>query len=258
MMVKVLLIEDEPSAQKHLINLLKGQNITIEVLACLCTVKDSIDYLKINPVPDLIFMDIQLSDGLSFNIMDDTEIDCPIIFTTAYDEYAIQAFKTSGIAYLLKPITREDMGIALEKYNRFNPHSSADWVLKSLDALAHYRQKHQATFKKRFLLKSGNSVILVPTDEISYFFREEIVFAKTTDNKIYPVDRSLNQLQSQLNPNQFVRLNRRVLVQVDAIVELRKYKPGQFTVQLVPEYHELLQISQERSSWLRDFLDKDY
>ncbi|MGB5820574.1 MAG: LytTR family DNA-binding domain-containing protein [Saonia sp.] len=258
MKVRVLIIEDEPSAQKHLIKLLKNQELKMDVLACLSGVKDAVHWLEDHPIPDLIFMDIQLSDGLSFDILNHINIECPIIFITAYDQYAIRAFKTTGIEYLLKPITQEDITVALEKYRRMKLNSHTDWMLKNLDTLVHYQKKERDDYKKRFLLKSGNSLVPVTTDQIAYFFREEIVFIKTFDHMVYPIDGSLNQLHSQLNPTQFVRLNRRILVQVDAIIQLKNFKPGQYKVELKPSYHEEIQISQERSSWLKRFLDKDF
>ncbi len=257
MRIEVLLIEDEISAQKHMTNLLKNQEYAIKVVACLSTVKDAVHWLKNNILPELIFMDIQLSDGISFDILNHIEITCPIIYTTAYDQYAIRAFKTTGIEYLLKPITQEDLTAAMEKFFFMKADHQTDWMLKNLDALVHYQKKKQVDYKQRFLLKSGNSLIPTATNKIAYFFREEIVFCKTFDNEVYPVDGSLNNLQSQLDPLRFVRLNRRVLAQVDAIHQLRNFKPGQFMVTLKPGYDETIQISQERSSWLKSFLDSN-
>lgn len=254
MSTKVLLIEDEPKAQQHLKNLIRNSEFPMAILACLTHVKEAVRWLKEHPRPELIIMDIQLSDGLSFEILDEVPVDVPIIFTTAYDEYAIQAFKTTGIDYLLKPITQDSMDVALKKYDRLYPNSKIDWSFKNLEALQQYRVNQAPTYRNRFLLKAGNALVPVLTDQIAYFFRQEIVFAKTVDGKVFPVDFSLGQLQSQLDPKQFVRLNRQLLANFSSIAKLRSSKPGQFSIDLQPAYHEQVQISQERSSWLKRFL----
>lgn len=254
MSTKVLLIEDEPKAQQHLRNLIQSSEFSMTIEACLTHVKQAVDWLREHQMPDLIVMDIQLSDGLSFEILDEVPVDVPIIFTTAYDQYAIQAFKTTGIDYLLKPVTQDSMDAALKKYDRLYPNSKIDWSLKNLEALQQYRQHQAPAYKTRFLLKSGNALVPVLTDQIAYFFRQDIVFAKTVEGKVFPIDFSLGQLQSQLDPKQFVRLNRQLLVNVTSIVKLRSSKPGQLHIELQPVYHEKVQISQERSSWLKRFL----
>ena len=259
MIVKALIVEDEPKAQKHLQNLIGHLGEPITITACLESVSDTIDWLKNNPMPDLIFMDIQLSDGLSFEVLDHVTVSVPIIFTTAYDKYAIQAFKTTGIDYLLKPVTQESINAAIAKFYRIRREViEVDWTLKNRNALQYYRNREGGTpYKKRFLMKLGDSLIPVLTNQIAYFFRQEIVFAKTFEGKVFPMDISLGQLQSQLDSNQFVRLNRQILANVEAIARLKGSKPGQLILELNPEYHKKIEISQERSSWLKHFLDSD-
>lgn len=254
MSTKVLLVEDEPKAQQHLRNLIRNSESPIGILACLTHVEQAVSWLKEHRMPDLIIMDIQLSDGLSFEILDEVSVDAPIIFTTAYDEYAIQAFKTTGIDYLLKPVTQDSMDAALKKFHRLYPDPKIDWSLKNLEALQQYRMNQTPVYKNRFLLKAGNTLVPVLTDQVAYFFRQEIVFAKTFDGKVFPVDFSLGQLQAQIDPKQFVRLNRQLLANITSISKLRSSKPGQLSVELQPAYHENVQISQERSSWLKRFL----
>lgn len=254
MATRVLLVEDEPKAQQHLKNLVQNLETPLDVVACLSQVKETVNWLNHHEMPDLMIMDIQLSDGLSFEILDEVSIDIPIIFTTAYDQYAIKAFKTMGIDYILKPVTHEHMVSALEKYYRLYRDPELDWSAKYMSLLQQYPIPEPQTYKNRFLLKTGNTLVPVLTDQIAYFFRQEIVFAKTFDGRVFPVDFSLGQLQSRLDPKAFVRLNRQLLANVTSIVQLRSSKPGQFTIELQPTYHEPIQVSQERSSWLRHFL----
>lgn len=254
MNTKVLLIEDEPKAQQHVRNLMKNSGFALDIQACLTHVKESVGWLREHPMPELIIMDIQLADGLSFEILDEVPVDVPIIFTTAYDEYAIQAFKTTGIDYLLKPVTQDSMDRALKKFHRLYTEPKIDWAFKHLEVLQQYRLNQPPAYKDRFLLKSGNTMIPVMADQIAYFFRQEIVFAKTFDGTVFSHDASLGHLQTQLDPRQFVRLNRQLLTHVKAIHSLRGSKPGQLMVELQPAYFESIHISQERSSWLKRFL----
>ena len=258
MRTKAIIVEDEPKAQKHLQNLIGNLEGPITIMACLASVRDTIDWLTSNPMPHLIFMDIQLSDGLSFEILDDVMVSAPIIFTTAYDKYAIQAFKTTGIDYLLKPVTQESMNAAIAAFYRRQHEATTDWISKNIDALNYYRKGEDiASYKQRFLMKLGDSWVPILTREIAYFFRQEIVFAKTFTGELFPMNTSLGQLQSQVDPKQFVRLNRQILTNVEAIGKLKSSKPGQLILELTPAYHEKIEISQERSSWLKQFLDSD-
>lgn len=253
MKVKAIIIEDESSAQKHLTKLLLSLDKNIVIEKTISTVENSIAYLK-NNSPDIMFMDIHLSDGLSFDILEEVDITCPIIFTTAYDKYAIKAFKTSGIDYLLKPITTDDLKSALNKYHKQNTTFSEELFLKKMEFLNLYNQASNPKYPERFLLKLGNSLTPVKTENIAYFYRDEIVFAKDFDGKSFPMDTSLNQLQKKLNPQVFIRLTRQLLVNIDAIKKLTVSEPGQVTIELDPNYNEVIQISKERTSFLKNLL----
>ncbi|NAS31099.1 response regulator [Flavobacteriaceae bacterium R38] len=257
MQIKVLVIEDEITARKHITKLLKQLDIDISVVSSLTSIASSVAWLKNNEHPDIILMDIHLSDGVSFDIMEEVTIKCPIIYTTAYDEYAIKAFKTTGIDYLLKPISKEDLKGAIAKYQASKTKEIDEWFLKSTTLLQKLQLKKSNKFKERFLLKTGTSMFPVKSDEIAYFYRDELVFAKLFNEKSYPLDDSLNSLQEVLDPNLFVRLNRQLLVNINAIKKLSPFKPGQLHIEIEPAYHETIYLSQERSSWLKHFLDKD-
>ena len=255
MQIKALLIEDEIIAGEHLLKLIAQNDFHIEVIEVLRTVEQAILWFEKNELPDLIFMDIQLSDGISFDILEKINIDCPIIFTTAYDEYAIQAFKTTGIDYLLKPITSDELTQAIQKFNQFTVTQN-EAIIKNIELLQMLK-KEEILYKDRFLLKSGKTIFPVKTSDIAYFYRDELVFAKCFDGKSYPLDESLTQLQKTLNPEQFIRLNRQLLVHINAIKKLIAFKPGQLEVFLAPEYHENIQLSHDRSRWLKQVLENE-
>ena len=168
-MLKVLIIEDEVSARNHLLKLLKGMNEDFEVAASLGTVKQSLDWLRQNEEPDLVFMDIHLSDGISFDILSEYSLNCPIIYITAYDQYAIKAFKTMGIDYLLKPVSEEELTAALDKYRKLNANPGEEWLLKNLEASGLVRQAQNESYQERFLLKSGTQYAPVKTQDIAWF-----------------------------------------------------------------------------------------
>ena len=254
MKARVIIIEDEPKAQKHLRNLLRLSGFEIKVDAVLPSVELAVLWLKENTHPDLVFLDIHLSDGLSFEIMEKVILKTPIIFATAYDEYAIQAFKTTGIDYLLKPLTQKDVNEALVKYFRMKDHYFKQWVSKSDELRTYFSESGFKNNKNRFLLKSGNEMLPFHADEIAYFFRNEIVFAKTYEGNQFAIGSSLNELQTSLDPKKFLRLNRQILTNIEAITKIKPGHKGQLVVKLNPKYHEAVFVSQERASWLKNHL----
>ncbi|WP_394748838.1 LytR/AlgR family response regulator transcription factor [Spongiimicrobium salis] len=254
MSIKAIVIEDEQSARHHIMGLIAQYPKPIDIITSLATVTDSIAWLQHNTSPDLIFMDIHLSDGLAFDIMEEVELTCPIIYTTAYDQYAIKAFKTTGIDYLLKPISQEELHNALDKFKATLPQDPEAWFLKNMNLFQAINTHKEANYNERFLLKSGRSLHPVKTQDIAYFYRDELVFAQCFDGKSYPMDESLNQLQKVLNPTRFIRLNRQYLVNIEAIEKLVPYKPGQLQLLLHPISENPIYLSQERSSWLKQFL----
>lgn len=254
-MLRVLIIEDEVTAQNHLLKLLKAMDEGFEVVASLATVKQTVKWLQQNEEPDLVFMDIHLSDGVSFDILSEYQLDCPIIYITAYDQYAIKAFKTMGIDYLLKPVSEEELSAALDKFRKLHQRPREEWFLKNLEASGMISGAKQQVYHERFLLKTGTTFVPVKTQDIAWFYRkDELVYACTFQGDHYLADQALNHLQKVLDPKQFFRLNRQVLANLEAIDRLKPYKPGQVTVSLQPEYPETLHLSQERSSRLKAVL----
>ncbi|MBW1297012.1 LytR/AlgR family response regulator transcription factor [Aquimarina litoralis] len=255
--IKTVIIEDESTARDHLVKLISQLDTDIVVTTMLATVQDSVEWLKNHEHPDLIFMDIQLSDGLSFEILDAVSIAVPIIFITAYDAYAVKAFKTTGIDYLLKPLSLEDLQQAIQQYQQQHTYQE-ERVLRHVDITQLLKQPNAPQYKERFLLRSGTSMIPVTTKDIAYFYRDELVFAKLWDNQLFPLDDSLQQLQSVLDPRIFVRLNRQLLVNIQAIDKLVPAKPGQVSVILHPPFDTEIQLSPERSRWLKQVLDGNW
>lgn len=253
-MINILVIEDEISAQKHLAKLLGEIVPHFHVAATLSTVKDAVKWLASNEHPQLILLDIHLSDGISFDILDQVEVESPIIFITAYDQYAIKAFKTTGIDYLLKPITKDDLKSALDRFEK--QHHQEELSLKHLD-LWHLMENDKArAYKERFLLKTGNQYTPVLSQDIAYFYRRnELVFGQVFEGAAHVLDHSLNDLQKMLNPQSFFRLSRQILVNVSAIKKLTTFKPGQLKVETEPAFHETILLSQDRSSKLKQALD---
>ncbi len=254
MKASVLIVEDEPKAQKHLRNLLDLSGFELVVDACLPSVAAAVRWLEENAHPDLVFMDIHLSDGISFEIMEKTALEVPIVFTTAYDEYAIRAFKTTGIDYLLKPLTTKAVNKALVKFFKARDKYITEWMAKSAELQQFFQNDSAKGKKERFLLKSGNEMLPFHIDEIAYFFRSKIVFAKTYDDSQFSVNTSLNHIQTLVDPDQFVRLNRQLLINIGAISKIKPGKAGQLVVELNPQYHEPVVVSQERASWLKNHL----
>ncbi|GAB5525875.1 MAG: LytTR family DNA-binding domain-containing protein [Roseivirga sp.] len=251
-MYNVLIIEDEVSARNHLHKLLKASGHSCQVLASLATVSQSVNWLKANAPPDLIFMDIHLSDGISFDILSEQSVSVPIIYVTAYDQYAIKAFKTTGIDYLLKPITQEDLNMALQKFTSLHRPSDEEQLLKNLETLSLIQQQQKPTYRQRFLVKTGTQLVPVKSEEVAYFYRkDDLVFARVFEGKSYLVDNPLNYLQKVMDPACFFRINRQFLVNLDAIAKANSYRPGQLTVTLNPPYEEPVHLSQERSSRLK-------
>lgn len=228
--MNILIIEDEDLAVWGLTSKLRHLDPSIEVLATLDTVKAAVRWFQENPAPDLAFFDIQLADGLSFEIFDQARVACPIIFTTAYDAYALRAFKVNSIDYLLKPVAQEDLARALSKLRQLrNPATPID--------AAAIRQMFQALqppqYKTRFMVKVGDHLGAVEDKEIVYFFGEnKIVWLRHKNGRKYPIDYTLEQLEDLLDPQRFFRLNRQYIAAIDAIKDVMAYSNSRLKVTL--------------------------
>jgi two-component system, LytTR family, response regulator LytT len=215
--MKILIIEDEAMAARRLERLLLEIEPNIKILSMLPSIEESLGFLSKNTVIDLIFSDIQLSDGLSFDIFKQITPPCPIIFTTAYDEYAIQAFKTHAVDYLLKPLDVKELELALQKFKDFYAEKPAQNALQQdFAALLQSLQKTATkTFRKRFLIKKGEDFISIDADEVAYFYSENrITKLYKPDGKWFLFDQTLDDLEKELDPTMFFRINRQFIAQI--------------------------------------------
>jgi DNA-binding LytR/AlgR family response regulator len=249
--MKIVIIEDERLAAEKMESLLKQIDAEIEVVGKLESVEESVNWLTTNLIPDLIFMDIQLDDGISFEIFDAVKIEAPVIFTTAFDQYAIRAFKVNSVDYLLKPISREALETALEKYRRvFRPIGMEEKLSKVFEQLA-------KPWKTRFFVKVGLHFQSVPVEEICCFFVEErCSFLKNQAGKNYALDYSLDQLQKRVDPELFFRINRNFMVNINCIAEIISYSTSRLKLKLKNFNDEGLIVSRDKVPEFKQWLDR--
>ncbi|MDB4584702.1 LytTR family DNA-binding domain-containing protein [Draconibacterium sp.] len=250
--MKVIIIEDEHFAAEKLVQLLLKTESQIEILAILESVEDSINWISSNPPPDLIFMDIQLDDGISFEIFDAVKIEIPIIFTTAFDEYAIRAFKVNSVDYLLKPIEQEALKTALEKFRKLYAENRnfEEKVSKVIEQIS-------KKYKSRFFIKVGNRFQSVQVNEICCFFVEERnTFLKTIKGKTCDLDYSLEQLQKMTDPAQFFRVNRNFLVNINCISEIVSYSTSRLKIKLENNLEDGVIVSRDKVSEFKGWMDR--
>lgn len=226
--MKVVIVEDERLASKRLEQMLKKVEPNIEVLQILESVDEAINWFSQNTKPHLIFMDIQLDDGISFEIFDAVRIDAPVIFTTAYNEYAIRAFKVNSVDYLLKPIEEEALALAIQKFkNLFTGNQDFE------EKIAKVFGQISAKYKSRFFVKIGVRFISIQVENIcSFYVEERSTFFKTNQDKTYDLDYSLDQLQNMVDPSQFFRINRNYLVNINCIDEIISYSTNRLKLKL--------------------------
>ena len=255
--MKILLIEDEYPAAERLQKLLRRIDAGIEVVAVIDSVSQGRAWFAQNPPVDLIFSDIQLADGLSFQIFETYPTHSPIIFTTSYDEYAIRAFKVRSIDYLLKPIKVADLETAITKFRAMKTEavSTPDIALKMetlLDTLSAGGRKN----KSRFLVKNGDQLIPVSQEEIAYFFTaQEITCLVRRDGKQFLVDYTLEELDTLLNPTLFFRLNRQFMASMSAIARIYTYFNGKLKLDLLPDPGQEVLISREKAAPFKAWLE---
>lgn len=248
--MKVIIIEDEKPAAEKLLKAIQKSNPAIEIAALLSSVKATTEWLQQNPMPDLLFMDIELSDGLSFKIFDSINISSPVIFCTAYDEYWQEAFEHNSIDYLLKPVKQEKLEIALNKYEKLKQHFAS-----SFQQLQQWQQQPGATYKKRFLVKRGADYISIKTEDIAYFYAtHKLVCMVDNKNQKFILDQSLADIEKQLDPAQFYRVNRKYLVQLNAIKKIKSYPKSKLQVEVEPVVSEDIVVSQENAAAFKEWM----
>lgn len=249
--MNVLILEDEPRAANYLERLLLKVAPEMKVLARLESVRDAVPFLLSHPDVALIFSDVQLADGLSFEIFGQVAVTCPIIFTTAYDHYAIEAFKTNGIDYLLKPVEEERLKQAIEKSRRFAPALSLDMLLQFRNSLA------SKTYKSRFMVRAGDKIKSVPLEEILAFYSlEKSTYLHTLAHRNYSIDYSIDQLEGMLNPETCFRINRRFIVTIAACSNIVAWSNSRLRIKIEGLDDEEIIVARERVQDFKGWLDR--
>ena len=251
--MRILIIEDEIAAARRLRKMLGEINKEAEVVEVLDSVKSSVKWLQANEQPDIILMDIQLADGNCFEIFKQVEINCPIIFTTAYDAFAVKAFEVNAIAYLMKPVKSADLEGALKKFDKLKSGSSSFNYQRLLETL----HAEGGAYQKRLLLKIGQTIRALEINDIAYFYtHDKIVTIITNDNRKYPGDYTLDQLEKMLDPKLFFRINRQFIVSSKAIREMYVISKSRVKMVLHPPIDAETAVSSERvapfKKWLTD------
>ncbi len=247
--MKTLLIEDEIPAARRLSKMVVSARPAANILDTLDSVEGAVRWLRTFPMPDLIFMDIQIADGLSFDIFKQVEITAPVVFTTAFDQYAVQAFKVSAVDYLLKPIDPKDLETAIQKFeNQRFKQAPLD-----IDALS--RLINKESYKDRFLVKSGQQLTFLPATDIAYFRSSDgLTQAHTFTEKKYFVENTLEELEVLLDPRDFFRISRGLTVRLNSIQKIHPHLNGRLKLELLPIAAEEVFVSRERApefkSWL--------
>ncbi len=252
--MKVVIVEDEIAASENLNHLLKQVDATITVIKVLDTVKSCVVYFSESNDIDLIFMDIHLADGISFEIFDQIELTIPIIFTTAYNEYALKAFKVNSIDYILKPVLIEELTSAL---NKFKKVIKKDPLLKNqVEEMLRSIQLENKIYKSNYLFNHRDELIPVKAADIAYFYIDTgIIKAVTFQNKVYTIDRKLEDLETELNPTIFDRANRQFIINRNAITRIKYYFGGKLIVQLQPISKDRIVISKTKAPQFKKWVN---
>lgn len=249
--MNILIIEDEIPAANRLEKLIAEVKPYANILEVIETVEDAIEWFKNNDEPDLVISDIQLADGVSFEIYEAVQPKCPIIFATAYDQYAIKAFELNSIDYLLKPFNKEQLAKSFEKLDKITPPATIDYT-KLVDS-----PSAGNVFKQRFLISKGDNLIPVATADIAYIFTEDkAVLLKTMDGKNFFINYSLDELEQQLNPKEFFRLNRQFIAGVASISKISQYFNGKLKIELVPAQNSEVIISRAKTPLFKNWLEQ--
>ncbi len=252
--MRVLIIEDEAPAAKRLIKLLEAIIPEMELVERLDSVERSISFLEKNPALDLIFMDIQLADGLSFDILNAIKIQTPIIFTTAFDQYTLKAFKVNSIDYLLKPIDEKELAEAIQKYKTLHTSSqpSPDISDKVLQMIADLQK---TKFKERLLIKRGQQLNSLKTDLIAYCFADgKLCYAVDRQHQKHLLEQNLSHLEAQLDPAKFFRINRNLLVHIDSIQKVHTWLGGRLKLEFSTPVNIETIVSRERVNEFKEWL----
>lgn len=251
--MQVAIIEDESVARQHLQSMLTEIDSNITIAVTLDSIEASVKYFESNPGIDLVFMDIELGDGQSFDIFKSVSIESPIIFITAYQEHALKAFKLNSVDYLLKPVDKNELSSAISKYRKLHVAQKRklhDNILSLLDKVENFGQG-----RSRYLAKSGTRLISVLTEDISYFYtKERLQFIKTIKGEDYIIDKRLDEIETELDPKTFFRVNRQFILNYNSIHKVHTWFSGKLKVAVQPEAYEEIIISRLKAAEFKKWL----
>jgi len=254
--MRVLIIEDEAPAYRRLNTLLTKGHPDLEVVEVIDSVSEAVKWLRNHKTPSLIFSDIQLADGLSFEIYKQVEVPCPIIFTTAYDEYMMDAFETNGIDYLLKPIEEKHLNRSISKFRKLTENENS--VQNPIEDLLSALDKKEKKYKSRFLVKVGTKLVPVLINDVAYFQSSEGSTEMILNSgKHFIVDQTLDELETILDPVQFFRINRQFLANIGSIESIHQYFKGKLKLYLKPTADKEVIISREKARTFKNWIDGD-
>jgi two-component system response regulator LytT len=251
--IQVLIIEDEDAAAERLAKMIQSIDDNIVILDSIVSVKSAVNYLENHPPPDLMFLDIHLADGSSFDIFNHIKVKTPVIFTTAYDEFAINAFKVNSIDYLLKPLKAAELKNAIDKYKEY--YKKKDESAIDYFKIAQYISKHNPDFRERLVTRFGGLLKMINISDAAYFFTEnKVTYVRTKLNSTFAIDETLEELETILNPKQFFRINRQYIVGINSIDKMMVVSKSRVKLNLIPPAEHETIASTERSSTFKKWL----
>ncbi len=254
--MNILIVEDEDLAVKKLQKTLAAVDASAEVVGTMDSIQGTVQWLQNNPTPDLILMDIELADGQSFEIFNLAEVKSPVIFTTSYDEYALKAFKVNSVDYLLKPIQKEELQAALNKFKKLKAGLHPEVNIESL--VKELQQKLQPKeYRKRFLVKHAQKLMSIEVADIAYFYSDgRLNFFKTADNKKFVVDYTMDELDDMLDPERYFRISRSFYVSIGAVEKIDDYFGNRLILALKPTVDKESLVSREKVTEFKKWLGK--
>lgn len=256
-MYKAIIIEDEKPAAAHLQRLINQVDIKIDILRIISSVDEALSWFKNNPVPDLIFLDIQLSDGLSFEIFNHVNITCPVIFTTAYEEYAIKAFKVNSIDYLLKPIGIDDLKYAIDQFRSISYNITDSYNLTLRNKVDQVMKMLTNNYKSRFIVNVGMHIKSVEVEKINLFYSlEKATLILDNTGKTYDINYSLEHIEKLIDPKQYFRISRKYIVNINAIADIISYSASRLKLKIVNSKDDDILVSRSKLTEFRRWLER--
>ncbi|MCX6302818.1 MAG: LytTR family DNA-binding domain-containing protein [Bacteroidia bacterium] len=256
-MYKAIIIEDEKPAAAHLQRLINQVDIKIDILGIISSIDEALSWFKNNPVPDLIFLDIQLSDGLSFEIFNHVNITCPVIFTTAYEEYAIKAFKVNSIDYLLKPIGIDDLKYAIDQFRSISYNITDSYNLTLRNKVDQVMKMLTNNYKSRFIVNVGMHIKSVEVEKINLFYSlEKATLILDNTGKTYDINYSLEHIEKLIDPKQYFRISRKYIVNINAIADIISYSASRLKLKIVNSKDDDILVSRSKLTEFRRWLER--